>query len=124
MAIVRSPLAGQVIEIHTRRGERVGGDGIAELGRTDSMYAVAEVYETDIGAVKIGAGATITSPALSEPLHGTVESIALKIGKADVLNTDPAAKIDARVVEVDIRLDDSKSVRGLTNLQVEIVIER
>ncbi len=66
----------------------------------------------------------MNSPALPITLHGTVESIALKIGKADVLNTDPAAKVDARVVEVDIRLDESEQVRGFTNLQVEITIER
>jgi HlyD family secretion protein len=124
MAIVRSPVSGQVLEIHAHRGERVGPEGIAELGRTETMYAIAEVYETDIGDVKIGSSATVISPALPKPLHGIVESIALKIGKADVLNTDPAAKVDARVVEVDIRLDESETVRGLTNLQVEIVIAR
>src|SRR6185503_4256686 len=44
---VRAPVAGQVIEIHARRGERVGMEGIAELADTERMYAVAEVYETD-----------------------------------------------------------------------------
>ena len=38
------------------------------------------------------------------------------------LSTDPAAKTDARVVEVEIRLDDSAAVANLTNLQVEIEV--
>ena len=46
---VKSPSAGRVLLVHTRAGERVGPDGILELGRTDQMYAIAEVYETDIG---------------------------------------------------------------------------
>ena len=47
---------------------------------------------------------------------GTVDRIGLKIGKKDVLDTDPAADTDARVVEVEIRLDDPQQVAGLTNL--------
>jgi HlyD family secretion protein len=42
--------------------------------------------------------------------------VGLKIGKKDVLNTDPAADVDARVVEVKILLtpESSKKVAGLT----------
>ncbi len=47
-----------------------------------------------------------------------------KIGKKDVLNTDPAADIDARVVEVKISLSpqDSQRVSGLTNAKVMVEI--
>jgi HlyD family secretion protein len=51
LAVVRSPLRAQVLEIHAYPGERVGPEGVMELGRTDRMYAVAEVYETDITKV-------------------------------------------------------------------------
>lgn len=122
LSVVRSPMAGQVLEIHARRGERVGPQGILELGATDRMYAVAEVYETDIGVIKNGQSATIKSPALEAPLHGTVDRIGLKVGRMDVLGTDPVAKADARVVEVRIRLEDAALVAALTNLQVEIEI--
>jgi len=40
-----------------------------------------------------------------------------------VLDADPIAKADARVVEVRIQLDDSSLVSGLTNLQVDVEIE-
>jgi HlyD family secretion protein len=122
LSVVRSPLSGQVLKIHARTGERVGLDGIAELGQTDRMYVVAEIYETDIDRVHLNQRATITSPALREPISGTVERIGRKVGKMDVLNTDPAAKTDARVVEVDIRLDGDHDVSGLTNLQVEVAV--
>lgn len=122
LATVRSPIDGQVVKVYARSGERVGPDGIVELAQNDRMYAVAEVYETDIGRVKVGQKATIQSSAFDKPLTGTVEYIALKIGKMDVLSTDPTAKTDARVVEVKIRLDDAKRAAGLTNLQVEVAI--
>lgn len=123
MLIVRAPIDGQVLEVHTRQGERVGPEGIAELGQTGRMFAVAEVYETDIARVKVGQRATVDSPALRAPVHGTVDRIGLKVGKKDVLSVDPAAKTDARVVEVEILLDDAQEVAGLTHLEVDVRIE-
>jgi HlyD family secretion protein len=120
--VVRSPIKGQVLQVHARAGEKVGPDGIVELGKTQEMYAIAEVYETDIARVKVGQRATVTSPALAKALEGTVERIGIKVGKMDVLGTDPAAKTDARVIEVEVRLDDSEAAACLTNLTVEIAI--
>ena len=119
---VRAPIDGQVLEIHARTGEKVGPQGILELGRTDEMYAIAEVYETDVRRIKVGQRARVSSPALEAPLEGVVERVGMKIGKLDALSTDPAARTDARVVEVEIRLDDSEPVKSLTNLQVVIAI--
>jgi HlyD family secretion protein len=119
---VRSPIDGQVLKIHAREGERVGPEGIAELGETSAMYAVAEVYETDIGRVRGGEKAKIRSPALPHDLEGEVERIGLEIGKKDVLSTDPVADADARVVEVEIRLLEPELAAALTNLRVEVLI--
>lgn len=122
---VRAPIDGQVIDVHARAGERVGPEGILELGQTQAMYAVAEVYETEIGRVRVGAAATVSSPALPRELHGHVDRIAMRVRKLDTLGTDPAAKTDARVVEVEVRLDeaDAAIAAPLTHLQVEVTIE-
>jgi multidrug efflux pump subunit AcrA (membrane-fusion protein) len=56
-------------------------------------------------------------------LVGRVERIGLKVGKKDVLSTDPVADADARVVEVEIRLEESEPAATLTNLRVDVVIE-
>jgi HlyD family secretion protein len=124
-AYVRSPKAAKVLKINARTGELVGEKGIIELGQTDRMYVRAEVYETDINKVRAGQKATINSGGFTGELHGTVEEIGLKIGKKDVLGTDPVADVDARVVEVRIRLEseDSQRVAGLTNLKVKAVID-
>lgn len=122
LSTVVAPKAGQVLYVHTRPGERVGVEGVVEIGQTDSMYAVAEVYETDIIYVKPGQKAKISSPALAEPQTGTVESLGLKVGRMDVLGMDPVAQADARVIEVHILLDDAAAVSHLTNLQVEVEI--
>ncbi len=123
LAVVRSPLRAQVLEIHAYPGERVGPEGVMELGRTDRMYAVAEVYETDITAVRAGQRATILVPAMEQQLTGQVERISLKVGRLDAVGTDPIAKTDARVVEVFILLDDSEVVSRFTNMQVKVEIQ-
>ncbi|WKT83205.1 MULTISPECIES: ABC exporter membrane fusion protein [unclassified Thermosynechococcus] len=121
--IIRAPRNGRVLRIHTRAGETINERGILELGNTDQMYAVAEVYETDVPRVRVGQPAEIRSSALSAPLSGRVAQVGLVVAKNDVTDTDPAAKTDARVVEVKIRLDNSEPVAGLTNMQVEIAID-
>jgi HlyD family secretion protein len=123
LAVVRAPLRAQVLEIHAYPGERVGSEGIMELGRTDRMYAVAEVYETDITRVKVGQRANVQTPAMDTALTGEVERISLKVGRLDVVGTDPIAKTDARVVEVFILLDDSAAVSRFTNMQVKVEIQ-
>ncbi len=123
LSLVRSPIEGKILKIHAREGERARDEGIVELGDTARMYAIAEVYETDIGRVAVGQQARISSPALNEMLTGEVERIGLLVGKKDTLDTDPVADADARVVEVEIRLDDPDSASRLTNLRVAIVIE-
>jgi len=122
LSTVQAPQKGQILQVHARPGERVGVEGVVEMGRTDKMYAVAEVYETDIIHVKQGQKARVLSPALPEPVTGTVESIGLKVGRMDVLGMDPVAQADARVIEVQILLDKPELVSHLTNLQVEVEI--
>ncbi|HEY2944095.1 MAG TPA: HlyD family efflux transporter periplasmic adaptor subunit [Vicinamibacteria bacterium] len=119
---VRAPVDARVVKLYARPGERVGPSGIAELARTDGTYAVAEVYETEVGRVRVGQRAVVRIAALGGQWEGTVERIGMKIGKVDVLGTDPAARTDARVVEVEVRLDDGSALAGLTNMQVEVLI--
>src|SRR5579883_1578411 len=125
-AYVRAPQDGQILKIHARAGEVVGNDGIAEIGRTSQMDAVAEVYETDLAKVRVGQSVKITSlnQAFLGKLHGTVYRILPQIAKKDVLNTDPAASVDARVAEVRIQLasGDLQKVKDLTNLKIQAVI--
>lgn len=124
LAQVRAPIDGQVLKINSKTGEVVSQtNGVMDLGNTSQMYVVAEIYETDIGKIKVGQTATIESEAFEGLITGKVDRIGLRIAKNDVLGTDPAAKTDVRVIEVKIKLDDSKKVAGLTNLQVRVKIE-
>ncbi|MEB3336247.1 MAG: ABC exporter membrane fusion protein [Leptolyngbyaceae bacterium] len=125
-AYVRSPIAGEVLEIHTRSGEVVSSDGIVELGQTRQMVAIAEVYQSDINRVCLGQGVTVTSDSIPGVLRGTVERVGSQVRRQEIVNTDPSSNIDSRVVEVHIALDplSSQKAAKFTNLQVKAVIER
>jgi len=123
-SFVRAPVAGRVLDLHARVGELVGAGGILELGRVAEMYAIAEVYETDIRHVRSGQRARVTSDALAGPLTGTVARIRPKVAKMDEIGTDPAALKDARIVEVEVKLDDAAAAANLTHLQVQVELGR
>ncbi|MEM6599734.1 MAG: efflux RND transporter periplasmic adaptor subunit, partial [Cyanobacteria bacterium P01_C01_bin.69] len=124
-AFIKAPTSGQIIDIHTRPGETVGSEGIVTLGETEEMLVIAEVYQADIANIRLGQTATIYTPILSEDLSGSVASIGLQVAPQQVVNEDPAANIDAKIIEVTIRLNDDASARvsQLSNLQVTATIE-
>jgi HlyD family secretion protein len=120
---VRSPINGRVVTIYAHPGEEVGTRGLAELAKTDQMYVIAEVFESDVARLKTGQRATITSESFAGEIYGVVEQIGLKVAKNELLQTDPAAFMDSRVVEVKIRLDDSKKVATLIHGKVNLLIK-
>lgn len=122
---IRAPLAGQVLNIHTKPGEVIGNQGVLDIGQTRQMYVVAEVYETDIPKVEIGQSATITSAVTSGELRGEVMQIGLEVSPQGIFTADPTVNTDNKVVKVRIRLNEesSRQVSGLSNLQVQVVIQ-
>lgn len=123
---VRAPMAGRILEIYAKPGEAIDDQGTVDLGQTDRMEVIAEVYQTDIGKVRAGQSAAIASESFSGELHGTVRLIGLQVSQQKVFSNQPGENLDRRVVEVRIRLtpDDSKRVEGLTNLQVQVAIQQ
>jgi HlyD family secretion protein len=119
-----APCECRVLNLRVKPGEEVGTGPVLVVGDTERMRAVAEVYETDIGRVRVGQSAEVSSRALSKPVKGRVVRIGNMVFKNDVLNVDPSARADARVVEVwiDLDLDGNALVKQLTNLTVDVLI--
>ena len=69
-----------------------------------------------------GQRATITSAALDGPVAGTVQRVGLKVGQAADIEDTPSARVDARIVEVTIGIDEDAVVENLTHLQVDVEI--
>lgn len=125
-SVVKAPQSGQVLYIHTRPGEVVSSDGIVEIGQTEQMEAIAEVYQSDVGKVRLGQRARVSSEAIAGELTGTVSQIGAQVRRQTIVNTDPSTNIDARIVEVHITLDRTSSQKAAksTNMQVRVTIEQ
>lgn len=122
LASVKAPQDGTVMKISTYAGEVVSAtDGILTLGQTDHMEAVLEVYQSDIARIRPGQKVRLTSDSLPDQmLLGTVERVGWQVLRQQVVNTDPSANIDNRVVEVRVALTpaSSRHATRLANLQV------
>jgi HlyD family secretion protein len=117
---VRAPAAGSILKINTRAGEKIAAEGIVDMGRTQEMTALVEVYESDVKRLQVGDSAVVVSDAIASELKGTVSEIGQKVLRQNVVNTDPTANTDSRVMEVRIRLDNASSEQAqkFTNSQV------
>jgi HlyD family secretion protein len=122
-SVVKAPFSGRVLRIHAHPGEEIGPKGVIDIGRTDKMYVIAEVFESDVPRVKVGQKATITSEAFPTSWSGEVESIGSQVAKGDIDQTNPVSLTDARIVEVKIRLADSSEASRLIHGKVTAVIE-
>jgi HlyD family secretion protein len=119
---LRAPIDGQVLRLHARVGERPGDDGVMEVGDSDAMQALVEVYESDIDRVRLGQPVRLTSEngGFQGSLRGQVVRISPQVRQREVLSTDPTGDADARIVEVRVALDpaDAQRVRQLTGLKL------
>lgn len=126
LAEIRSPQNGSVLHLLKRPGERINNEGLLELGNVERMVVVAEVYEADMPAIRVGQQAQAQLKSTPINLTGKVTEIGQRIGRRVVLDNDPVSDSDARVAEVRILLDEesSKTVQGVTNARVDVLISR
>ncbi|MDJ0796553.1 MAG: ABC exporter membrane fusion protein [Calothrix sp. MO_167.B12] len=124
-SFIKAPKEGVILKINNYPGEKVSDDGIVELGQVNNMMVLAEVYQTHINKIKVGQNVRVKSNSLADELQGKVDFIGWQIQRQNVINADPSENIDARVVEVRVRLNKESSQKAakFTNLQVKAVFE-
>jgi HlyD family secretion protein len=124
VSTIYAPADGRVLRINAREGEEVGLAGLLDIARTRTMFVIAEVYETDIGRVRVGQHATISGDLLGTTiLTGTVERIADNVKEAAVMPGDTVTFADKRIVETLIRLDQNEPAANLIGGKVTVVIQ-
>ena len=105
---LRSPIDGFVLEVNTNVGERPGNEGILDIGSSQNMEALIEVYESDIDRVFISQKVELTSEngGFKKILKGEVIRISPQVKQRKVLSTDPTGDADARIIEVLVKLNN------------------
>jgi HlyD family secretion protein len=119
-----APFAGTVLTIHVRPGQQVGSEGVLDLADLSQMQVVAEVYETDLPRLRLGAPAEVVVPGEARRLSARVVQIGWQVRRSLQATTDPVAAVDARTVEVRLALDEEGAavVRRRSNMQVQVAI--
>lgn len=124
-SVIKSPIDGRVLAVHARNGQKISELGVVEIGSTQEMHAVAEVFEEDLAKVQCGQLARVVVPSVNLELPGKVIRINQVVSRKSVFNNDPVEDVDARVVEVRIAIDPEhcKSVERLSNARVHVHIQ-
>ena len=119
---LRSPIDGYILNVNTRVGERSKNEGILDIGSSQNMEALIEVYESDINRVFISQNVELSSEngGFQKILKGEVIRISPQVKQRKVLSTDPTGDADARIIEVLVKLNPEsiKLVKNYTGMKV------
>jgi multidrug resistance efflux pump len=105
-ALVRSPLDGVVVQIYSRQGERVSSSGIVKIVDMGQLRVLADVDELHLGRVVTGGKVEVTFRGSTTAYRGTISRIAPTVKRMQRIEPDGGSSTDARVVQVEIKLDD------------------
>lgn len=114
-SFVRSPIEGVVLQIFTRQGERISPTGIATIVDMRQLRVLADVDEKSVGRVKPGGKVDVTFQGDNNVYKGTVERIAPTVKSMQRADSGGGTSgggtsADARLVQVNIMLEDPASV--------------
>jgi len=125
-AEIRAPVAGTVFKINAYPGDKVGDEGLLELGDSSRMGVIAEVYQTDRGGVSVGQRALISADGFpGKQMEGRVVEIARQVSRQSVFSGQAGENLDRRVFEVKIGLGpEAGAVASAINyLQVNVLFD-
>ena len=105
-ALVRSPLDGVVMQVYTRQAERVTPNGIVKIVDMSKLRVFADVDEIHLGKVAPGGKVEVTFRGSPAVFKGTIARIAPTVKRMQRIEPDGGSSTDARVVQVEIVLDD------------------
>jgi HlyD family secretion protein len=122
---VVAPISGKILKIHARKGDLVGPEGLLDLADLDRLEIVADVYETDLARVRIGAHADVIVPGTTIRYPAQVSEVGWLVNHTLEVGIDPVAAVDGRTVEVRLSLgtDWTANLRQLINAHVHVTIE-
>ncbi len=123
-ATVLAPFAGTVFKVHAHPGDKVGEEGLLEMGDSSRMGVIAEVYQSDRPLIALGQKATLSADGFKgRQVQGQVVEIAREVSRQTVFSGQAGENLDRRVLEVKIGLPPEALpiASHLNYLQVNVV---
>jgi ABC exporter DevB family membrane fusion protein len=111
--ILVSPVDGMILRRHHRAGEIVTNsatapDPVFTLGDASVLRVRVDVDETDVSKIKLGDRAYVTADAYgSKKFWGRVVRIGQELGRKNVRTDEPTERVDTKILETLIELDDA-----------------
>ena len=113
---VRAPLDGVVLRKQHRTGESVANgatvpDPIFTIGDTRALRVRVDVDEADVSKLALGERAYVTADAYGRTrFSGHVVRIGQELGRKNVRTDEPTERVDTKILETLIQLDDGTSL--------------
>ena len=123
-ATVLAPFSGTVFKVHARPGDKVGEDGLLEMGDSSRMGVIAEVYQSDRPMIALGQKASLSADGFKgRKVEGQVVEIAREVSRQTVFSGQAGENLDRLVLEVKIGLTPQESALAshLNYLQVNVL---
>lgn len=112
--VVHSPIDGVVLRRHAKVGEMVStqfDSPIVTLADRSSVRVRVDVDETDVARVKVGQAAYVTADAYgTRRFPGKIVRVGQLLGKKNVRTDEPAERVDQKVLETLIELEDGRDL--------------
>lgn len=121
---IRAPIAGEVLSVKVRAGEyyNPGAGEAVVMGDTRVLRVRMDVEERDIGKIRKGLRAYVSADAFSNKrFNGRVVEIGRRMGRKNIRTDDPVERIDTKILEVVIELDDREGL--IPGLRVVSVVD-
>jgi len=109
---VKSPIEGTVLRKQHRNGESVSNssnvaDSILTIGDKKVLRVRMEVDETEVGKVRVGQKAYVVADAFGrQKFWGRVVRVGEQLGRKNVRTDEPAERVDTKVLETLIELEN------------------
>jgi HlyD family secretion protein len=128
ISTVRAPADVRVFKVYARTGEGVrDGKPVMDVGESQNMGILAEVYRIDINKIRLNQKASITVNGM--PMirwAGKVIQISTQATQQSINSDDPATAMANRVFNVLIKLSpvSSSEAKNFNYMEVNVVFDR
>ena len=111
---IRAPIGGEVLRVKYRDGEYYNPNGtepLLILGDTSKLRVRVDVDERDVGRLQMTASALAIADSFpGRRFTGKVVEISRRMGRKNIRTDDPVERIDTKILEVVVELDDNQSL--------------
>jgi HlyD family secretion protein len=122
---IRSPIDAVVLRRHHQSGETVlnsAVDPIITIGDISKLRVRAEVDELDVSLIRAGQRAYVRADTFGDrKFYGVLTTIGKALGQKHVRTGLPQERVDTKVLEVLMDLDEARGLRP--GLRVDVYVE-